>query len=202
MTDIQKIIAFFYFSQCWNTRAICLKYAKHYSYVPLMLMGYKEQKQDIEVELISSYNQDPVNAMFKREIFSKIYSFITALKWSFRRLCFHRCLSVHGGCPIAYWGTPPCGQRPPPWADTPCTVHAGVRSTSGRYASHWKAFLFKTVTTKNTLQHICFVKTFQYKPEPLGVHVQVESRRIEIYSASLKIEAQFTGVRYASRSSD
>ena len=41
-------------------------------YVPLMLMGYKEQKQDIEVELISSYNQDPVSIMFKRERFLKI----------------------------------------------------------------------------------------------------------------------------------
>ena len=29
-------------------------------YVPLMVMGYKEQKQDIEVELVSNYNQDPV----------------------------------------------------------------------------------------------------------------------------------------------
>ena len=34
------------------------------------------------------------------------------------------------------------------WSDTPlvrhspCAVHAGIRSTSGRYASHWNAFLF------------------------------------------------------------
>ena len=27
---------------------------------------------------------------------------------------------------------------------TPCPVLAGIRSTSGRYASHWDAFLFKT----------------------------------------------------------
>ena len=44
-------------------------------YVPLMLMGYKEQKQDIEVELISNYNQDPVSTMFK-EMFSKIHSLL------------------------------------------------------------------------------------------------------------------------------
>ena len=51
---------------------------------------------------------------------------ITASKRSLRRLCFHRCLSVHGGgrgvCPIACWyaHTPadiPLG-RPP------CAVHA------------------------------------------------------------------------------
>ena len=27
------------------------------------------------------------------------------------------------------------------WADPPCTVHAGIRSTSGRYKSHWNAYL-------------------------------------------------------------
>ena len=61
----------------------------------------------------------------------------TARKPSLRRLCFHRCLSVHRGvCPIACWDTPippgrhprantprqtPPGQTPPgqtpPWAD-------------------------------------------------------------------------------------
>ena len=43
------------------------------------------------------------------------------------------CHSVHGGS-----ATP--GQTPP-WADTPCAVHAGIRSTCGRYASYWNAFL-------------------------------------------------------------
>ena len=45
--------------------------------------------------------------------------------------------------------TPPHhGRHPPPWADThtpgqshPCAVHAVIRSTSGRYASYWNAFL-------------------------------------------------------------
>ena len=40
--------------------------------------------------------------------------------------------------------TPPLG-RHPPWANTPrqtpSAVHGGIRSTSGRYASHWNAFL-------------------------------------------------------------
>ena len=34
-------------------------------YVPWMLMEYTEQKQDLEVELISSYNQDPVGILPK-----------------------------------------------------------------------------------------------------------------------------------------
>ena len=127
---------------------------------------------------------------------------ITARRRSLRRLCFHRCMSVHGGVstplhagihpppgrhpprqtqpslgrhllpgktplgdtPLAGTPTPlgrynPSGQTPPgrhpqgrytppgqtplPRADTPlCAVHAGMRSTSGRYASHWNAFLF------------------------------------------------------------
>ena len=44
--------------------------------------------------------------------------FIAARKRNFRRLCFHRCLSIHRGM----WQTPP-GQTPPGWtpprADTP-----------------------------------------------------------------------------------
>ena len=121
----------------------------------------------------------------------------TARKQSLRRLCFHRCLSVHRGglphCMLGYTsprqehphgqvhpprqvhppGTSPGQVHPPgryslPWAGTPpmqvyplpsacwdthpcpvhagihppCTVHAGIRSTSGRYASHWNAFLY------------------------------------------------------------
>ena len=50
-------------------------------------------------------------------------------------------------------GQTPPGQTHPTWADTPtwavhagihtpaCAVYAGIRSTSGRYASHWNAFL-------------------------------------------------------------
>ena len=60
------------------------------------------------------------------------------------------CHSVHRGGTWA--GIPqqvhPTGQVPPwestPWAGAPppATVHARIRSTSGRYASHWNAFLF------------------------------------------------------------
>ena len=82
---------------------------------------------------------------------------VTARKRSLRRLCFHWCLSVHMGggvCPIACWDThpqadTPLGRDPPPrhpsrqtpradtpslgpQADTPHTVHARIRSTSGR----------------------------------------------------------------------
>ena len=63
-------------------------------------------------------------------------------------------------CMLGYTppGRHPPGQRPPtqtphwadtpspgPQADTPRTVHAGIRSTSGRQASHWNAFLFYNV---------------------------------------------------------
>ena len=75
-----------------------------------------------------------------------------------RRLCFHRCLSVHGGVPASLHA----GIHTPPWADTPlpsacwdtppppCAVHAGIRATGGRYASHWNAFLF----TKVSMYHL------------------------------------------------
>ena len=39
----------------------------------------------------------------------------------------------------------PPGRHPLPsacWDTPPCAVHAGIRSTSGLYASHWNAFLF------------------------------------------------------------
>ena len=75
----------------------------------------------------------------------------------------HVCHSVHGGClphplraDIPQADTPPVqtpqqtppsqadtlGQTPSPMANTPRAVHAGIRSTSGRYASYWNAFLF------------------------------------------------------------
>ena len=39
-------------------------------------------------------------------------------------------------------GTPLLGRHPFPGQTPPSAVHAGMRSTSGRYASHWNAFLF------------------------------------------------------------
>ena len=49
-----------------------------------------------------------------------MYLIFTARKRSLRRLCFHRCLSVHGGClPHCMLGytpradMPPCGQTTP-----------------------------------------------------------------------------------------
>ena len=90
---------------------------------------------------------------------------ISARKRSLRRLCFHRCLSVHGGgclphCMLEYTPKadtpmrtplgrhPALGRHPPgrhPPADPTCAVHAGIWSTSGWYASHWNAFLFVIV---------------------------------------------------------
>ena len=45
---------------------------------------------------------------------SNIFIIFTARKRSLRRLCFHRCLSVHMGevCPIACWDAHPPGRSP------------------------------------------------------------------------------------------
>ena len=108
----------------------------------------------------------PYSLSFLHVSFSCCFHIITARKRSLGRLCFHRCLSVHRGClPHCMLGyTPPApgpeadtpvgkhlpGKTRPwvntPWTDipgaeTPCSVHAGIRSTSRRYTSHWNAFL-------------------------------------------------------------
>ena len=63
-----------------------------------------------------------------------------------RRLCFYTCLSF-----CSQWGEclgryPPGQVHPPgrytPWQVHPPEMHAGIWSTSGRYASSWDAFLF------------------------------------------------------------
>ena len=84
---------------------------------------------------------------------------ITARKRSLQMLCFYTCLSVIlfrrgeylGRYPLGRYtpwaGTSPGQVYPPsrytPGRYTPHAVHAGIRSTSGRYASHRNAFLFK-----------------------------------------------------------
>ena len=83
----------------------------------------------------------------------------------FTRACQSFCSQGGGGVDVQVIGTPPHTHKnipsshPPgrytPLAGTfprqvhppgrytlPATVHAGIRSTSGRYASHWNAFLF------------------------------------------------------------
>ena len=75
------------------------------------------------------------------------FGVITARQRSLRRLCFLRCLSVYKGgvCPIACWDTHTPGAcwdtHPPGRHPPPCAVHARIRSTSRRYASHWHVFL-------------------------------------------------------------
>ena len=100
----------------------------------------------------------------------KAFCFVTVRKLSLQRLCFYTCLSVilltggstwagnpprqvHPQAGNSLAGTPPLGRYPtrqvqPPQAGTPpgrytllATVHAGTRSTSREYASHWNAFL-------------------------------------------------------------
>ena len=61
--------------------------------------------------------------------------FIVARKRSLRRLCFHRCLSVHGGWGICIGGC---------WADPPPQIrYYGIQSTSGRYAILLECILAK-----------------------------------------------------------
>ena len=64
---------------------------------------------------------------------------ITARKRSLRRLCFHRCLSVHRGgvCPIACWDTHPTGpEADTHWADTPLSKHPLSKYPLGRHPLH------------------------------------------------------------------
>ena len=52
------------------------------------------------------------------------------------------------GC-SRHWADTPRADTPPgrhtPWSDIP-PVHAGIRSTSGRYASHWNTFLLRFIS--------------------------------------------------------
>ena len=62
---------------------------------------------------------------------------LTARKRSLQRLCFHRCLSVHGGgCLPLVWGnvadTPPSPGTHPPWLDTPGETPSRSGSPRGR----------------------------------------------------------------------
>ena len=97
---------------------------------------------------------------------SNIY-IVTARK---RRLCFYTCLSVHGGEYLgrvhpSWAGTlpgryppgqvHPQGRHTPLGRYTPTTVHAGIRSISGRYASHWNAFLFVGFCSGSLCFRIC-----------------------------------------------
>ena len=67
----------------------------------------------------------------------------------------HLSVILFTGGVLSYpWGRhPPLGRHPPrqkpllgrhpPGKHPLCTVHAGIWSTSGRYASYWSAILFK-----------------------------------------------------------
>ena len=50
---------------------------------------------------------------------------------------------------------------PPPGQTTPCTVHAGIRSTNGRYVSHWNAFLSDKRWISHNAKSICPKKSGQ-----------------------------------------
>ena len=77
-----------------------------------------------------------------------IYTFITARKQSLRRLCFHVCLSFHGGRAWRGRGQGAMRRRGHAWVVG--GVHAKGGGVRGRrdgncsrwYASYWNAFLF------------------------------------------------------------
>ena len=78
------------------------------------------------------------------------YRLLPAATKLWPRKCFYRCVSVHRGgvCLSACWdaippdgGTPPGPGRPPPDGEPPREADSSIRSTSGRYASYWNAFL-------------------------------------------------------------
>ena len=100
--------------------------------------------------------------MWVHVIKSELKGYFYHLQTKFVKIMFSQVSVCPQGvsCPNACWDTPPWAGTPPrqvhpqagtpPWAGTPlgrytlppCTVHAGLQSTSGWYTSHWNAFLF------------------------------------------------------------
>ena len=60
------------------------------------------------------------------------------------------------GTPRGRYTTPQTGTPPP-------TVHAGIRSTSGRYASHWNAFVFLFATSQQYI--FCWLPIIDMRPK-------------------------------------
>ena len=139
-----------------------------------------------------------------------IQRIITARKRSLRRLCFHRCLSGHSGhrhpppADNPRQATPqadtPLGRHPSPGQTPPCPVHAGIRSTSGWYASHWNAFFFDIETscvsarsvTKQPLSHnsciIHFVRFAKFNDFPFHLGKIPMPLAISLGKATLPIK--------------
>ena len=94
------------------------------------------------------------------------------------RLCFHRCVSVHGR---GGGGVHPMSRHPPGKAPSRQTAPAGKHQTpppadgycSGRYASHWNAFLFKNwfakLKVKETSHGYIFLYLLLHKYLPKSV---------------------------------
>ena len=61
----------------------------------------------------------------------------------------HRHPLAKHSLPSAFWDTLFLAQCMLGFTHTPCAVHAGIRPTSGRYASHWNAFLFARTVKLN-----------------------------------------------------
>ena len=87
------------------------------------------------------------------------------------------CHSVHGGVCHPPGRHPHLGRhspgQTPPRADTPCAVHAGIRPTSGRYASYWNAILLENIFRKCEL-------TMHFKHEMIGKWKEKISQKLRI----------------------
>ena len=67
------------------------------------------------------------------------------------------------------WSRPPRTDTPlppeqtPPGTDTPREADSSIRSTSGRYASYWNAFLFLCFVSSSRILVLSFYKQIDYR---------------------------------------
>ena len=140
-----------------NSVAICLSFTKYYNFVcswysksvATRLNKSRSFTTHALRQVASQVRREQTRGRHSISYFPRKSDFYRP-QTKFAKVCFHRCLSVHGGggpaplhagihnLPLAdttLLGRHPLAQTPP-WA-----VHAGIRSTSWRYASLWNTFL-------------------------------------------------------------
>ena len=128
-----------------------------------------------------------------------VFNIFTSCKQSLGRLCFHRSVCPRGGGAVSQHANKGAdtllGRHPPgrhPLGRHPLAVHAGIRSTSRRYASHWNAFLFTVLSRLYcfTLVHFIF-RILWFFIVVIGVTLfiyQVTDRTIVYYQRNTNVE--------------